>query len=213
MYKESFPKNGWIVINALKDVLSKYNAVLAGGTALSLQIGHRMSVDLDFFTTANFKSDFIIGAIKRANLPFSVISEESDTFLVEINNTKFALFKYDYPFIDKTINLNGINLSGILDIAAMKIIAISQRGTKRDFVDLFFILKNVPLFTVADHLIKRFGRERINAINIGKSFVYFTDAESDPEPKYLKGNETSWKTVKLFFKKHVKQFVFDLDEV
>lgn len=102
-------------------------------------------------------------------------------------------------------------VAGILDITSMKVIAIGQRGTKRDFVDLFFILQDIPFHKVAEHMVRLFGKERINAIHLGKSFVYFSDAESNPEPEYIKGKEISWDNVKKFFKHHVKQFVFDLD--
>lgn len=93
----------------------------------------------------------------------------------------------------------------------MKVIANSQRGTKRDFIDLFFILQNTPFYKVAEHMVKRFGKERINPIHLGKSLVYFSDADSNPDPEYIKGKELSWDNVKKFFRNHVKQFVFDLD--
>lgn len=122
-----------------------------------------------------------------------------------------SLFKYDYPFIEKPVIYQGVQVAGILDIASMKVIAISQRGTKRDFVDLFFILQNMPFHKVAEHMVRRFGKERINPIHIGKSLVYFSDAESNPDTEYIKGKELSWDNVKKFFRHHVKQFVLDLD--
>ena len=119
--------------------------------------------------------------------------------------------KYDYPFTDKLTSYKGIKIAGLLDIAAMKIIAVSQRGTKRDFVDLYFILQDIPFHKMAGHIIKRFGQERINPVHIGKSLVYFTDADSNPEPQYLKGKDVKWDKIKKFFKSHVRQIVFDLD--
>lgn len=102
-------------------------------------------------------------------------------------------------------------VAGILDIASMKVIAISQRGTKRDFIDLYVILQEVPFHKIAEHMINRFGKERINPLHIGKSLVYFSDAESNPEPEYVKGKEIKWDKIKKFFKGHAKQFVLDLD--
>lgn len=93
----------------------------------------------------------------------------------------------------------------------MKIIAINQRGTRRDFIDLYCILQEVPFHKVSGHMVKRFGKERINPVNIGKSLVYFSDAESEPEPQYLKGKTVRWETVKKFFKQHVRQMVLDID--
>jgi hypothetical protein len=111
----------------------------------------------------------------------------------------------------KGYSIEGARIAGLLDIAAMKVIAISQRGTRRDFIDLYCILQEMPFHKVADHLVKRFGKERINAVNIGKSFTYFSDAESDPDPQYLKGKTVRWETAKEFFKQHVKQMVLDID--
>jgi hypothetical protein len=111
----------------------------------------------------------------------------------------------------KDCTIEGARIAGLLDIAAMKIIAINQRGTKRDFIDLYCILQAIPFHKVADHLVRRFGKERINAVNIGKSFIYFSDAESEPDPQYLKGKAVRWETAKEFFKQHVKQMVLDID--
>jgi len=104
-----------------------------------------------------------------------------------------------------------IKISGILDIATMKLIAIHQRGTKRDFVDLYFILKSIPFDQIASYAIRRFGKERINPFQIGKSLVYFSDADSDPDPNYKNKCHTPWETIKEFFRKHIKQFVWDLE--
>jgi hypothetical protein len=93
----------------------------------------------------------------------------------------------------------------------MLILFISQRETKRDFIDLYFILQYMPFHKLAEHMVRRFGRERINPIHIGKSLVYFSDAESNPEPEYVKGREVSWDKIKKFFRQHVKQFVLDID--
>ncbi|MEW6215946.1 MAG: nucleotidyl transferase AbiEii/AbiGii toxin family protein [Nitrospirota bacterium] len=103
-----------------------------------------------------------------------------------------------------------MQIAGVLDIATMKVIAISQRGTKRDFIDMYFILQDIPFHKVARHMIKHFGKERINPVHIGKSLVYFSDAESNPEPEYIRVREASWDKVKKFFKGHIKQFVLDL---
>ena len=113
--------------------------------------------------------------------------------------------------MEKPLLHEGIPIGGLLDIASMKVIAISQRGTKRDFVDLYFILQNIPFHRIAEHMGKRFGRERINPLHIGKSLIYFSDAESNPEPEYIKGKEVGWEKVKNS-SGLIKQFVYDIDE-
>ena len=211
MHKECLSEQGWKVLMNLNKVLIKNEVVLAGGTALALQLGHRISYDLDFFTHKNFRSEPVISKIRSLGSPFQIISEEEGTLIAEIEGIKVSLFHYDYVFLDKPVVYKKVRLAGILDIASMKVIAISQRGTKRDFVDLFVILQDIPFYKVAEHMSKRFGKDRINPIHIGKSMVYFSDADSDPEPSYIKGRHIDWKRIKTFFRGHVKQFVLDLD--
>ena len=211
MYKECFTKKGWEVFAKCKSIFIKNNAILAGGTALSLQIGHRISEDLDFFTIKDFKVESVISNLRKISTSFSIMSEGEDYITAVFDGIKVSLLKYDYPFIDRTTTYRGIRIAGVHDIASMKVIAINQRGTKRDFVDLFFILQDTPFHKIADNMIRRFGIERINPLHIGKSFVYFSDAESNPDPLYVKGKDVSWEKIKNFFRGHTKQFVFDLD--
>lgn len=211
MHKECLPEKGWKVLRELKGMLAKRGAILAGGTALALHIGHRISIDLDFFTNKEFKVEPVISEIRKTGLSFSIIAEGEGYITANIDDTKFSLFRYEYPFLDKPSLYRGIRVAGVFDIASMKVIAISQRGTKRDFVDLYFILQDIPFHKLAYHMVRRFGRERINPVHIGKSLVYFSDAECNPEPEYLKGKEVGWAKVRSFFSRHVRQFVFDLD--
>jgi hypothetical protein len=210
MCKECLPEKAWRILYGLRSTLAKYGVVLSGGTALALHLGHRISVDLDFFTNMNFNVEFLISEIRKTGYPYRIISEGEGYLIVDLDGIKVSFFKYDYPFLEKQVVYKGVYVAGILDIASMKVIAMSQRGTKRDFVDLFFILQDTPFHNVAEHMVKRFRKERINPIHIGKSLVYFYDADSNPEPEYIKGKEISWDNVKKFFRHHVKQFVFDL---
>ncbi len=210
MHRECVPQKGWKVIRDLKALLNRYEAILAGGTALALQIGHRVSLDLDFFTCRTMKVETIIIAMRKSARSFRIMSEGHDHITASVEGVKVSLFRYEYPFLEKPRTLEGLNIAGVLDIAAMKLIAISQRGTKRDFIDLYFIMQDVPFHRIAEHSVDRFGKDRINPVHIGKSLVYFSDAESHPDPEFLKGKEVEWGNVKRFFKQHVKQIVLDL---
>lgn len=75
----------------------------------------------------------------------------------------------------------------------------------------FISSSKVPFHKITKHIVKRFGTERINPVHIGKSLIYFADADSESESIYTKNNETDWAVIKRFFQTHVKQFVFDLD--
>lgn len=211
MHKECLSAKGWKILRSFKGMLNKYHAMLAGGTALALHIGHRISEDLDFFTTKDFRVESIISEIRKTVYPFRIISEGEGSLVAEIAGIKVSLFKYDYLFLEKPALIEGIQVASVLDVASMKVIAISQRGTKRDFIDLFFVIQAIPFHKVAQYMVRRFGKERINPVHIGKSLVYFSDAEADPEPLYVKNKEIKWDVVKEFFRHHVKQFVLDLD--
>ncbi|MFA5645511.1 MAG: nucleotidyl transferase AbiEii/AbiGii toxin family protein [Candidatus Ratteibacteria bacterium] len=210
MHNECFPKKGIDVLKRLKPIIKTRRFILAGETAAAIQIGHRISEDLDFFAAQSFSTDEILNEIKQQKLNFSLLQEEQNTLTSIIENTKVSLFCYPYPFIEKYVSWQGISVASLTDIASMKVIAISQRGAKRDFVDMYFILRSIPFWRIADNMIQRFGTARINPVHIGKSLVYFHDAEVDPDPHYCLGYETNWQAIKVFFINHVQQLVIDL---
>ena len=177
------------------------SAYLAGGTALALQIGHRISYDLDFFTDQKFKAQIFLKEMSR----FKLYQHERvgwGTILGKLGNVKFSLFYYPYPLLRKPISFKNINIADIADISAMKIAAISERGTKRDFVDLYFILQKIALNEAFNFYDKKYQKLSSNSVHIKKSLVYFEDAEKDPTPKMI--IPVSWGKVKTFFKKEVK---------
>ena len=210
MHSKCLPPQCPKLLSQLCDVLQKYDFILAGGTALSLQLGHRISVDLDFFTETLFSTEKIYREIKKAGLNPIVLQEEKGTLTLTINKIKVSLFHYPYPFFDEKKTWKGFSVAGVRDIAAMKVIAITQRGAKRDFIDLYFILQNIPFWKIAENMVRRFSKERINPMHIGKALVYFGDAEVDPDPRYCGDKRTTWKNVKDFFAKNLQQMVIDL---
>ena len=186
-------------LRALK-LVSKIDIVkksyLAGGTALALHLGHRISVDLDFFTPVEFDEQVLTQNLKI--IPEFI--EEGTAWRTvwgKVGKTKFSLFYYQYPLIKKTIDFDGIQILQKEDIAAMKIHAIGDRGTKRDFFDLYFLSKEFPLEQMLEFYDKKYGKLDSHIYHIIRSLNYFTDAEIDADPKML--IETSWKEVKDFF--------------
>lgn len=179
------------------------NAYLAGGTALALQIGHRLSYDLDFFTQKKFRAQVFLKKISQ----FKDYHHERvgwQTILGKLGDVKFSLFYYSYPLLEKPIKFKNINIAGLTDISAMKIAAISERGTKRDFVDLYFILQKIKLNDVLDFYERKYKKLASNLVHIKKSLVYFEDAEEEDMPNMLR--RISWKEVKRFFEKELKKF-------
>jgi len=183
---------------------------LAGGTALSLQAGNRKSYDLDFFTTSqNFDDKKLLSNfIENNNWQTEV--EEKNTIYGVFYGAKVSFIAYPF-FIPKQdfVEYGSIKILQPVDVAVMKIIAVSQRGRKRDFFDLYWCAKNImPL----DNLIKKLKGQYPSVAHdyhhILKSLVYFVDAESDPEPDiYFKAN---WKEIKDFFEKEIPRITMDI---
>jgi len=195
----------------LAPLVQAHELVMARGTALALQIGHRISVDLDFFTSKAFSTDQILKELTQRDLKPEILQETEGSITAICDGIKVSIFHYPYPFQDEQALWEGIPLSGIVDIASMKVIAISQRGAKRDFVDLYYILKDVPFRKIARNMVNRFSPERINPVSIGKGLTYFNDAEADPEPVYMDKKYQSWNEIEKFFRNNVRQIVLDMD--
>lgn len=181
-------------------------AYMAGGTALALQIGHRLSYDFDFFTDKEFDENILVQRIKKIIPEFQLEKLEWKTILGNIKETRFSFFFYNYPLLFKTGKFLGIDIADIRDIAPMKIAAIADRGTKRDFIDLYFIVeleKILSLSEVLELYEKKFKVLAQNKLHILKSLRYFEDAEEGETPKMLK--DILWKEIKKFFENEVKK--------
>lgn len=183
---------------------------LAGGTALALQAGNRKSVDLDFFTTEpKFNSRFILDNFS-GNGEWRTSFEEDNTIYGELFKAKVSFIAYPF-FVPKQdfIRYGSIKILQPLDIAVMKIIAISQRGRKRDFFDLYWCAKNVePLETSVKRLKEQYPFVAHDFHHILKSLVYFEDAESDPSPDIF--FKADWKEIKDYFKKEVLRITHEI---
>lgn len=212
-HQKCLPKGLWNVAKAITPLIKEQGAVLAGGTGLALRLGHRASIDLDFFCSRAIKHERILSVIKRKFREFRVLVEDKESLVLQVEKNKISFFYHAYPFLDQIDELDGVAISGILDIAAMKLIAISQRGLRRDFIDLYYVLQITPFFKIAECAHRRYGPGRINPIVIGKALVYFSDAENEPDPVYSEKKKVCWQDVKVFFQKHLKQFVLDLGAV
>lgn len=174
---------------------------LAGGTALALQIGHRISVDLDFFGYVDFNSIDILDTI-NAFTQTSIINQSRAILILNVNGIKVDFVRYRYPLLKPINKIDGIRLLSTLDIGAMKLAAITNRGRQRDFFDLFFILLLYSLRDLLDAYNTKFsdGSEFL----VRKSIVYFEDAEEDDLPT-LFDTTITWDLVKSTIENEVKQ--------
>lgn len=181
---------------------------LAGGTGCALHIGHRLSHDFDFFSPNEFEIFPIQNSLRNQGR-FVIDYSDLNTLVGRFNGTKISLFHYAYPLIEETVDYLGVRVAALVDIGCMKIDAISSRGTKRDFVDLFFILKNLGLDMRAffGRFERKYGPDGFNRHHVLKSLVYFEDADREPEPEMFV--DFSWAVTKRFFVESVRTFVID----
>lgn len=178
---------------------------LSGGTALALQLGHRISFDLDFFTSKKFERKTIIQQLEKFGL---VVEREAwGTILGKIADVKFSLFYYKYPLVFSTLDFLEINIADKKDVAAMKIDAISSRGSKRDFTDIYFLIKDgIHLDDILVFYDKKYQKLEANKYHILKSLEYFDDADKEEDPKMLVAG-FSWEEVKATLQEEVKKLI------
>jgi len=176
---------------------------LAGGTGVALQLKHRVSLDLDFFTKKDIDDKTLIQKIKTW-CKLSIERETENTLIGIFNGTRVSFLKYDYPLLFDLKQIEGIRVADLRDIGCMKIDAISSRGMKRDFVDLFFICKElISLKSLLSLFKRKYKSVNYNMMHILKSLMYFEDAENNPTPKMIV--HVSWQEIKNFFQQEIRK--------
>ncbi len=193
MYPETIEPGTKRVLDALVRSGIVAGFYLAGGTALAIELGHRRSINLDFFSTDDFRTTDLKEALSGIG-DLVVVGEEEGTLHVTIDGVKVSFLRYRYPMLFPVIDFDGAALADERDIAAMKIDAIASRGSRKDFVDLFVLLERYPLRELLDFFGRKFKGIGFNALHILKSLVFFEDAEGDPMPMMLR--DLDWETVK-----------------
>lgn len=167
------------------------NMYLVGGTSLALQIGHRKSIDLDLFGTVD-SDDIAISQILNSFGETRLIKNTLNIKIYVVNGVKVDIVNYPYPWIQAPCKDDQLRLAGKKDIAAMKLAAITGRGSKKDFIDIYFLFQEFSL-----HEILEFYKEKYHdgsAFLVLKSLTYFDDAEKEPQPFMLK--KINWDQIK-----------------
>lgn len=177
---------------------------LAGGTALALQLGHRISIDFDFFSTGKIAPDFLskVERVFGKKLSVSVNNAEELTFLA--GSVKITFLHYPFPLLFSLLDFQSLRLAAGREIAAMKAYTIGRRGNFKDYVDLYFVLaeKVDTLENIIQNAERKYG-EVFNARLFLEQLVYLEDVE-DTEILFLKGRAEREK-LKKFFEKKIKE--------
>lgn len=203
MYLEALKSKQKEVFEKLRSFPEFY---LAGGTALALQIGHRISIDFDLFS----KEDITPNLLKKVKRVFKeakieLLLRHSEQLSVKANGVRMDFVKYQFPLILKPLEFKGVKLAQTAEIAAMKAYALNYRGTLKDYIDLYFVLKEKhnTLMEIQKIAEKKY-RGEFNFRLLLEQLIYLTDIkkEEGEEIEFLK-EKVSEEEMKKFFEKEI----------
>ncbi|MCX5859483.1 MAG: nucleotidyl transferase AbiEii/AbiGii toxin family protein [Proteobacteria bacterium] len=202
MFEKVLPKNSIRVIEKISPGINAF--YLAGGTGLALQLGHRKSADFDFFSADPFNPDALLEHIR----PAKTLLVQEGTIHCELDQVKLSFLFYRQPLVYPSISWKGIKLSDWKDITAEKFKSVSQRGSKKDFYDLYAILQMKLSIEEACGIFKtRFASSGLNLYHVLKSLTFFEETEGEPDPMLIiNKSEWNWKKIKNYFVKNIKEF-------
>jgi Nucleotidyl transferase AbiEii toxin, Type IV TA system len=173
---------------------------LVGGTALALQLGHRKSIDLDLFTPQPFNNAILLDTL--TDFDISVELDQPNMVITNIEGIKVDFVKMGYPILFPTLSVEGVRMLDLRDIAPMKLKAIAQRGSKKDFFDIYFLLEHLSLETMLSLFQQKFKMYEV--FQVIKSLTYFEDAEQFANPVVF-DKSVSWQKVKTIIQESVKK--------
>jgi hypothetical protein len=171
------------------DVFKHFN--LVGGTALALQIGHRISIDIDLFGNCEIDEIAVLDQLNACG-PVHVLKKSKNILICSVQGIKVDIVNYSYPILENTLISDGIRMVGLKDIAAMKMNAIAGRGSKKDFIDVYYLLQYFTLEVMIDLYLKKYSNG--SEFLVRKSLTFFDDAEEEEMPVML--GDISWDRIK-----------------
>jgi len=200
LYKETVSKEMWeLLLKLMRDEQLK-DFVLVGGTSLSLQIGHRLSIDIDLFTTKEFDVDRMHHHLKKE---YSGIKRHlfPGTVLADIAGIKVDIIRHKYPWQDEINEIEGIRLASPIDIGAMKLHAIVQSGERiKDFIDMYYLLEKYPLQEYLNAYERKYDGNPYLACN---ALQYHDHIDMEQKVVLLKDKETKWSVMRNRLNKSV----------
>jgi len=170
---------------------------LVGGTSLALRYAHRVSIDIDLFTHAAFDAQPLAECLRDH---YGMVETETAENSISgvVGEIRVDLIAHRYPLLEPIETIEGLRLAAVADVAAMKLNAIANRGSKKDFWDCAELLKTIPMATLLAYCEQKYTGDSL--WNVEKSLCYFDDAENDPDPRDLRGQ--TWAQVKAIIARH-----------
>ncbi|MBI4669720.1 MAG: nucleotidyl transferase AbiEii/AbiGii toxin family protein [Elusimicrobia bacterium] len=184
--------------------LKEHGFYLAGGTALALQIGHRRSYDFDFYTRQQFDSAELLRLV-ALKIPQTKLDQGSEgSFRFVYQDVPITGFYYPYDLLMPVVDFDSYSLASLEDIAAMKVLAVTQRGMQRDFIDLYHLANMFSLNQILDLAQRKYPVfDRYTAL---KALVYFDDAQNESgKARVALLKPLGWGRVKSYFIERVRQ--------
>jgi hypothetical protein len=204
LHQEVLPAEQVTVLRQLGPVAQTLGFYLGGGTAVAIHLGHRQSLDLDWFTGRTILDPLELAKdVQDSGVPLRVASAHRGTLHGDVRGVRVSFLESRYPLVRPTIMWSefGCAIAAREDLAAMKLLAVAQRGTKKDFLDVHALCRHgIPL----DHMLQWY-REKFSVDDIARvvySLCYFDDAEPAPLPTMLV--PCSWDDVKQSLRQWVK---------
>jgi predicted nucleotidyltransferase component of viral defense system len=189
------------LLRGIQEIETFKNLRLVGGTSLALQIGHRVSIDIDLFGELTSDKIEIATALKELG-KLKTISQTNNIHIYSLNNIKTDIVNYPYPWLENEIVIDKLVLASIKDISAMKIAAITGRGSKKDFIDIYYLLKTFTLSQMINFYEKKYDDgSKFMAL---KSLAYFNDADEEIMPKMFE--PISWESIKSNIKQALNDY-------
>jgi hypothetical protein len=195
-HRNVIPASTGATLGVLRDAHLLDHFYLAGGTGLALQLGHRLSLDLDFFSKEQFDEEMLLQRVQSLD-GFALVARAPYTLHATVQATKISFLGYAYPVLFPTNGFLDVAIADPRDIACMKVTAIASRGTKRDFVDLYVCAERYGIREILRLFDRKYAQTHYSKVHILKSLTFFADAEKDPMPHMLV--EIDWDDVKQFF--------------
>jgi hypothetical protein len=172
---------------------------LGGGTAVALRLGHRRSIDLDFFSAVNEVLSPTREIITTALLPWSaqVVEAADGNLLLRLPELYVAFLSYGYPLLEPARSVEGVAVADLLDLGLMKLDALIGRGSRKDFYDVYAIAQHLPLHALLNRGSDKYPYARDFSLLAVESLVQFDHADTDHQPQLLL--DAPWSTVRAFF--------------
>jgi len=183
MHKEIFTDNQLELLPLVKEFRREF--YLAGGTAIALYLGHRRSIDFDFFKSSPFNEKKIISKITEHHYKYQVTRRVSEQLNLTVNNVTFTFFEYPYKIEAKNNFANILRLPSLIDLAAMKAYALGRRSKWKDYVDFYFLLKDYfTINQISDRAVELFDQMFSQKL-FRAQLCYFEDIKYDEPVEYL----------------------------